>query len=97
MELSVITLGKVEDWLETVVSKNTRKNYVNGTKKFEEWYGKSITTLIKSPEASKTVEKFFVHLKKSHPQNTCRNITNSVIQFLKYFNTDVRPRKALQI
>lgn len=97
MELSALTLGKVEDFLETIPSKHTRKNYVNGIKKFEQWYGDSITKLIQKPEATKTVEKFYVALKQKHPQNTCRNVTNAAIQFLRYFGTDVRPRKALGI
>lgn len=70
MEVCAITMTKVEDWLETIPSKNTRKNYVNGISKFETWYGDSITKLIKSPDTTKTVEKFFVHLKQEHPQNT---------------------------
>jgi len=90
-------MTKIEDWLETIPSKHTRRSYVNGVKKFEEWYGQSITTLIKSPEATKTIEKFYVFLKQKHPQNTCRNVTNAAIQFLKYFDTDVKPRKALGI
>jgi integrase len=97
MGLSALTMGKVEDFLETIPSKHTRKNYLNGIKKFEQWYGDSIVKLIKSPEATKTVEKFYVALKQKHPQNTCRNVTNAVIQFLKYFGTDVKPRKALGI
>ena len=90
-------MGKVEDWLETIPSKHTRKNYVNGIKKFEAWYGHDITTLIKSPEATKVIEKFYVALKQKHPQNTCRNVTNSAIQFLKYFDTPLKLRRALGI
>lgn len=97
MELSAISMGKVEDFLETIPSKHTRKNYVNGIKKFEQWYGESITKLIKNSDATKTVEKFYVALKQKHPQNTCRNVTNAAIQFLKYFGTEVKPRKALGI
>lgn len=97
MKISAVRMGQLEDFLETIASKHTRKNYVNGIKKFEEWYGDSITKLIKSPDATKTIEKFFVALKQKHPQNTCRNVTNSPIQFLKYFGTDVKPRRALGI
>jgi integrase len=97
MMISAVTMRQLEDFLETIQSKHTRKNYVNGIKKFEDYYGDSITKLIKNPEATKTVEKFYVALKQKHPQNTCRNVTNAVIQFLKYFGTDVRPRKALGI
>jgi PhoPQ-activated pathogenicity-related protein len=54
MELSAISMGKVEDFLETIPRKHTRKNYVNGIK-FDQWYGDSITKLIKNPDATKTV------------------------------------------
>lgn len=90
-------MGKIEDFLETMPSKHTRKNYVNGIKKFEEYYGDSITKLIKSPDATKTIEKFYVAMKQKSPQNTCRNVTNSAIQFLKYFDTPLKLRKALGI
>ena len=43
MNISAVTMGKLEDFLETIPSKYTRKNYVNGIKRFEEWYGDSIT------------------------------------------------------
>jgi hypothetical protein len=95
LELSEQTLGKIEDFLEVIPSKYTRKNYKNGIKKFEKWYGSSITRLIKSPDATRKIEKFFVAMKQKHPQNTCRNVTNAPIQFLKYFGTDVRPRRDL--
>jgi len=95
--LSELTLGKIEDFLECIPSKHTRKNYKFGIKRFEEWHGSSITALINSPQATRKIEKFFVALKQKHPQNTCRNLTNSAIQFLKYFGTDVRPRRALGI
>lgn len=97
MELQAISLGKIEDFLETIPSKYTRKNYIAGIKKFEAWYGGSIVELIKSPEATKKIEKFYVALKQKHPQNTCRNMTNAPIQFLKYFGTDVKPRRSLGI
>ena len=44
MELSAISMGKLEDFLETIPSKHTRKNYVNGLRKFEQWYGDSVTS-----------------------------------------------------
>jgi integrase len=91
-------MAKVEDWLEGIPSPQTRKSYKNGLKKFEEYYGKGIETLIGSEDAGKTVEKFYVWMKdKGHPQNTCRNMTNAPIQFLKYFGTPVKYRKNLGI
>jgi len=83
MNISAVTMGQLEDFLETIASKYTRKNYVNGIKKFEEWYGNSITKLVKSPDATKTIEKFYVALKQKHPQNTCRNVTNLAMISIK--------------
>jgi len=95
LELKVESLGKVEDWLETVPSKYTKKNYKAGIKRFEAWYGKSIVNLIGGPEASKVVEKFYCFLKEKFCQNTARNQSNAVIQFLKYHNTPVKVRRDL--
>lgn len=88
-------MSKVNDWLEGLPSPNTRKSYQNGVKKFEEFYGKGIETLIGSEKAGRTIEKFFVWLKQKYSQNTCRNIVNAPIQFLKYFDTPVKYRKSL--
>ena len=90
-------MAKMEDWLETIPSPQTRKTYRSGIRKFEEYYDKPIETLIGSDDAGKTIEKFYVWLKQNHPQNTCRNITNCPIQFLKYFNTPVNYRRNLGI
>jgi integrase len=88
----------VEDWLSGIPSKYTRKSYKSGIKKFEnEYYHKPIETLIKSPDAGKVVEQFYCWLRERHGQNTCRNVVNSVIQFLKFHGTEVKYRKALQI
>jgi len=97
LNVCVETMGKLEEWLEVVPSKNTRKSYVYGVSVFETWYRDSITKLIKSPEATRTIERFYVYMKERHPQNTCRNITNSAIQFLKFHGTEVKPRKSLGI
>ena len=88
----------VEDWLSGIPSKYTRKSYKSGIKKFEnEYYHKPIETLIKSPDAGKVIEQFYCWLREKHGQNTCRNVVNSVIQFLKFHGTEVKYRKALQI
>lgn len=98
MNICALTMGKIDDWLSTIPSKHTRKNYVNGVSKFETWFGDSITKLIKQDkEATRAVERFFVHLKEQHPQNTARNVTNAAIQFLKHYGTNVRPKRSLRI
>jgi integrase len=91
-------MAKIDDWLSTIPSKQTRKSYRNGIRRFEEFYQKPIETLIGSQDAGKTIEKFYVWLKnKGRSQNTCRTTTNAPIQFLKYFNTPVKYRKNLGI
>jgi len=83
----------VDDWLATIPSEYTRKTYKAGVKKFEEFYGKGIETLIGSEDAGKIIDKYYAWLKnKGTPQNTCRNLVNSPIQFLKYFKTEVNYR-----
>jgi len=91
-------MGKVEDWLSAIPSKYTRKSYKHGILKFEEFHGKGIETLIKSEDAGRTIEKYYAWLReKGYLQNSCRNLVNSPIQFLKYFHTTVEYRKKLGI
>ena len=92
-------MSKVNDWLEGIPSKATRKSYLNGIKTFEEFYGKGVETLIGNKDAGKVVEKFFSWMKdtKGYKQNTARVKANAVIQFLKYFETPVKYRKSIGI
>jgi len=91
-----LDMAKVKDWLEGIPSPHTRKSYKNGIKKFEEFYGKGIETLIGSKDAGRVIEKYYAWLKdRGHPQNSCRNYINAPIQFLRYFDTEVKYRKSL--
>jgi len=88
-------MTKIEDWLETVPSQATRKSYINGIKTFEKYYQKGIESLIGKPkEASKTANKFYAWLKQEgYAQNSCRVKVNSIVQFLRYFDTPTKIRK----
>ena len=91
-------MTRIDDWLSAIPSPYTRKSYKAGIKKFEEFYGNGIETLIgkSGEEAGRAIEKFYVWLKdKGRGQNTCRNLVNSPIQFLKFFGTEPKYRKAL--
>jgi len=69
-------MARIKDWLDAIPSPYTRKTYKAGIKKFEEFYGKGIETLIgkSGEETGRIIEKFYVWLKeKGHGQNTCRN------------------------
>jgi hypothetical protein len=57
LELKVESLGKIEEWLEIIPSKFTRKNYKFGVKRFETGYGRSIVNLIGNPEAYRSVQE----------------------------------------
>lgn len=89
-------MGKMADFLSTIQSPQTRKSYKNGVRKFEEFLHGPIENLLGSAEAGKNVEKYFVWLKSNkYTQNSCRNMVNGPIQFLKYFDTPVKYRKSL--
>lgn len=57
-----------------------------------------VETLIGKPdEATKIIEQFFCWRKENKCQNTARNQTNGVIQFLKHFKTEIKLRRALNV
>jgi integrase len=92
-------MGKMNDWLGTIPSPQTRKNYRNGIRRFEEFYQKPIESLLEfsDTELGHIMEKFYSYLKESHPQNTCRNLVNCPIQYLKYFGKNPKYKKSLGI
>jgi integrase len=92
-------MSKVNDWLGEIPSPQTRKNYLSGIRTFEKYYGKAVETLLEfsDDELGHIVTKFYTYLKQSHPQNTCRNQTNTVIQYLKHFGKNPRYKKNLGI
>lgn len=91
-------MKQIEVWLESVPAKGTRKSYRNAIRKFEAWYGKPIESLLgNSDEATKTIERFFVHLKEKYCQNTARSTTNGVVQYFKAQKTEINLRKALNV
>lgn len=55
MNFCAETMGKIDGWLETIPSENTRKSYIYGVSVFETRYGESLKKLIKSPEAGEDV------------------------------------------
>jgi site-specific recombinase XerD len=93
-----MNMAQVEEWLAGIPAKQTRKSYKNSIRKFEEWLGKPIESLLNNPdEATKAIERFFCYLKEKFCQNTARNQTNGVIQYFKAHKTEVKPRRALNI
>jgi integrase len=95
-----MNMQKVEDWLGTIPSNSTRKNYVNGVKKFERFLNADIESIMDKDdkELGHLIEKFYVSLKEqSIPQNSIRCIVNGTLQYLKYFGKNPKYRKALGI
>lgn len=96
MKLRPETLNKIDEFLQMYPRQNTKNTYLTGLKRFEKWYGDSVTKLIGSEEAERTVEKFFIYLKENGvPQNSRRIFVNSVKVFLKFHGTEIRLRKGL--
>lgn len=87
----------MSEFINSRLSKATRKSYSNAVKSFEQWYGKPITELLKEPDPSKTIEKYYIQLKQNHCQNTCRVKVNPLIQYCKYNNIQLNIRKSLGI
>jgi len=87
----------VKEFLESLVSDATRKSYKKGLEKFEIFYGKSSKALLKDKEATKTIERFYVSLRKKYTQNSCRALVNPIIQYVKYNGIQLNIRKSLGI
>ena len=87
----------MSEFINSRLSKATRKSYSNAMKAFEKWYGKPISELLNEPDPSKTIEKYYIQLKQNHCQNTCRVKVNPLIQYLKYNNIQLNIRKQLGI
>lgn len=92
-------MQKMEHWLGDIPSPQTRKNYRSGIANFEKYFGKPIEELLKlnDEELGHEINRYYSWLKQSHPQNTCRNQTNAVIQFLKHFGKNPKYKKSLGI
>jgi integrase len=92
-------MQKMEHWLGDIPSPMTRKNYRSGIASFEKYFGKPIEELLKlnDEELGHEINKYYSWLKQSHPQNTCRNKTNTVIQYLKHFGKNPKYKKNLGI
>jgi integrase len=94
------------DYLMKAKSKNTFKEYRNGLKKFSEWYGRDLDTILeerredlesKDPVRRRRfehkLEEFHRSLmKKGYAVNSCRTMTLGLIQLFNYFDVDMKMR-----
>lgn len=87
----------MKSFLESLVSEQTRRSYKRGLAKFEEYYGKSAKFLLKEKDSGKTIERFYVWLRKKYSQNSCRALVNPIIQYCKYNNIEPRIKKSLHM
>jgi site-specific recombinase XerD len=90
---------KMQNWLGEIPSPQTRKSYRAGIKKFEEWNQRPIEDLLEQSdeELGHVINKFYTFLKQSHPQNSCRNTTNSVLQYFKFYGKNPKYKKNIGI
>ena len=93
-------------YVEKSKSKNTWKEYRNGLKKFSEWYGKDLDTVL--AERKQDLEsgdparrRHFEHkleefhralLNKGYAVNSCRTMTLGLVQLFNYFDMDLKAR-----
>ncbi|MDH5448937.1 MAG: tyrosine-type recombinase/integrase [Candidatus Bathyarchaeota archaeon] len=84
-------------FLESLVSDQTRKSYKRGLAKFSEFYPKGPKGLLGEEDPAKIIERYYVWLKKKYKQNTCRSLTNPIIQYVKYNNIPLNIRRSLGV
>lgn len=87
----------MKSFLESLVSDQTRRSYKRGLEKFTEFYKKGPKGVLKEKDAGKIIEKFYVWLRKKYTQNSCRALTNPIIQYCKYNDVEPKIRKSLGI
>jgi len=94
------------DYLQRAKSKNTYREYRYGLKKFSEWYGKDLGTILEERkqdlESDDPVRRRrFEHkleefhrslLERGYAVNSCRTMTLGLIQLFNYFDVDMKMR-----
>jgi integrase len=94
------------EYVKKTKSKNTWKEYRNGLKKFSEWYGKDLDTILmerkcdlESGDAVKRrrfehkLEEFHrALLNEGYAVNSCRTMTLGLVQLFNYFDMDMKTR-----
>ena len=101
---------KEEDFLQSL-SKNTRKSYKTGLRKFEQYFGKSVDEILKLREQDlssddihqrrrfeKEIEKFHQSLlDKGYSINTARTMTLGIIQIFRFYDMPIKKRYGSKI
>ena len=94
------------DYVKNAKSKNTLKEYRNGLKKFSEWYGKDLDTIllerkqdlesedpVRRRHFERKLEEFHrALLNEGYAVNSCRTMTLGLIQLFNYFDMDMKTR-----
>jgi integrase len=92
------------EYLKQAKSKATNKAYKRGLKKFSEWYGKDLNTILaerfedlKSEDMNtrkrfnREIEKFHRHLKRvGHTQNSANAYTEGLRALFRFYDMDVK-------
>jgi integrase len=85
------------EFLESLVSPQTRRSYKFALATFEAWYKKPIKDLLSEPELTRLLEKYWVYLKETYSGNTPRSKFNPVLQYVKFNGLDPKIRKSLHV
>jgi integrase len=95
-----MNMDRVNEWLSTLPSKSTRKNYEIAVKTFESFLKADVETVMNQDDVSlgHVIERYFVWLKEQEkPQNTVRTLVNGTLQFMHFYGKSPKYRKALGI
>jgi len=93
------------DYVKKAKSKNTTIMYRQGLKKFSAWYGKDLGVILKERSEDleskdpvrrrrfeHKLEEFHRSLMENYAVNTCRALTQGLIQAFSYFDLDMKMR-----
>jgi site-specific recombinase XerD len=85
------------EFLESLVSPQTRRSYKFALATFEAWYKKPLKDLLSEPEPTRLLEKYWVYLKETYKSNTPRSKFNPVLQYMKFNGIEPKIRKSLHV
>jgi integrase len=85
------------EFIESLVSPQTRRSYKFALATFEAWYKKPVKDLLSEPELTRLLEKYWVYLKETYKSNTPRSKFNPVLQYVKFNGIEPKIRKSLHV
>ena len=85
------------EFIESLVSPQTRRSYKFALATFEKWYKKPLKDLLNEQELTRLLEKYWVYLKETYKGNTPRAKFNPVLQYVKFNDIEPKIKKSLHV